>query len=209
MKHLIVILIALMAFSCGSISTTEAPIASGSTPVVVAGPFPEYSSAWGLKRSIYDKAVRYYSANEGSIRNKRYFVIADFSQHSSKRRLYLFDLEAGKLTMHNTSHGAGSDRDGDGYATDFSNVSGSHKSSLGFYKTAETYNGGNGYSLRLDGLESSNSKARSRAIVIHPASYVKDGSRAGRSWGCPALDPSVSRSIIDKIKGGAILLIDR
>ena len=63
--------------------------------------------------------------------------------------------------------------------------------------------------MRLDGLSSTNSNARKRAIVVHPATYVSDSaSRAGRSWGCPALDPKVSKSVIDRIKGGSLMLID-
>jgi len=73
------------------------------------------------------------------------------------------------------------------------------------FKTAETYVGNNGYSLRLDGLSTSNSNARSRAIVIHGASYVTPGEKIGRSYGCPALEMNVHQDVIDRIKGGALL----
>ena len=59
------------------------------------------------------------------------------------------------------------------YATSFSNEYGSYKSSLGFYLTASTYQGKNGYSLILDGLEKGiNDRARERAIVVHGAAYA-------------------------------------
>ena len=48
------------------------------------------------------------------------------------------------------AHGKGS---GDNMATRFSNREGSFESSLGLFTAGETYNGENGYSLRMDGLE--------------------------------------------------------
>src|SRR5690606_7009517 len=88
-----------------------------------------------------------------------------------------------------------------------SNVDGSHQTSLGLFRTAETYVGGNGYSLRMDGLEPGvNDNARDRLIVIHGAPYVNPEQaqrqgRLGRSYGCPALRPQVARQVIDTIKG--------
>jgi len=170
--------------------------------------FPYFQTSWGLKRAIFEKAVAYYEKNRLTVSNPRYAVVVDFSQHSSKKRFYLFDLATGKVERHNVSAGKNSDPDGDGWATRFSNISGSKMSSLGVYRTYVTYNGGNGYSMRLKGMESTNSKALSRAIVVHPANYVSNSaSRAGRSWGCPALDPKVSRSVIDRIKNGSIFVI--
>jgi len=102
---------------------------------------------------------------------------------------------------------------GDNYANSFSNQSGSSESSLGFFITAETYFGKNGYSLSLDGIETGiNDNARKRSIVIHGADYVsiefinKYG-RLGRSWGCPALPVGLSKEIIDCIANGSCLFI--
>lgn len=108
------------------------------------------------------------------------------------------------------SHGKNS---GNNYATSFSNEEGSHKSSLGFYLTASTYQGRNGYSLILDGLEKGiNDRARQRAIVMHGAAYanpsvIRGGGRLGRSFGCPAVPEKLSRPIIDAIKGGSVMYI--
>lgn len=169
--------------------------------------FPAYDASWGLKRSVYDKAVAFYARNRASLENPRYATLVDFSKHSSKRRLFLFDLSNGRVETHNVSHGKNSDPDNNGTATKFSNSPGSQMSSLGAYKTLRTYNGGHGYSLRLDGLETTNDNALSRAIVVHPANYVSDSGRAGRSWGCPALDPRISKGVIDKIRNGSLLVI--
>jgi hypothetical protein len=91
-------------------------------------------------------------------------------------------------------------------ASEFSNIPHSNQSSLGFYVTAETYVGSKGYSLRLDGKEESfNDRIRSRAVVMHAADYateswIKRYGRLGRSQGCPALPPKISKEVIDLIK---------
>ena len=109
------------------------------------------------------------------------------------------------------AHGSGSDPNDEGVPTVFSNVNNSHQSSLGFYLTAETYLGKWGLSLRLDGLsETNNHNARPRAIVMHGASYVKDGrSKQGRSWGCPAIPMAERDAVIAKLKSGSLMYADR
>ena len=107
----------------------------------------------------------------------------------------------------------GGKNSGGNYATSFSNVSGSYKSSLGFYVTENTYQGKNGYSLILNGLEKGiNDKAKERAIVVHGAAYANpsvaaSGGRLGRSFGCPALPQSLTKPIINTIKNGTLLFI--
>lgn len=139
---------------------------------------------------------------------KRLAVI-DFSLPSSEKRLWIFDLQSKKLVLHDfVAHG---NRSGDNFATSFSNTNGSHQSSIGLFRTAESYQGKHGYSLRMDGLEPGfNDRARERAIVIHPANYVnpdwiKTQGRIGRSQGCPAVRPEIARTVIDKLKGGQFM----
>ena len=138
-------------------------------------------------------------------------VLIDYTKPSTQERLYVIDMRYGKVLYKSlVAHGRGS---GDNYATSFSNTPDSHKSSLGFYLTLNTYEGRNGYSLRLNGLEPGiNDKAYERAIVIHGADYcdrsfIKSAGRLGRSFGCPALPRDVSDAIIDTIKDGAVLFI--
>jgi len=138
-------------------------------------------------------------------------TIIDFTKPSSEKRCLVVDLQEHEVLFHTyVAHGSGS---GENYAKIFSNKGGSHCSSLGFYKTAETYQGKHGYSLRLDGLEQGiNHNARNRAIVIHGAKYVnpdfiKKQGRLGRSWGCPAFAPDVAPKIIDAIRNGSCLYI--
>lgn len=170
--------------------------------------FPTFSSANGIAKSLWEKAQKYYDQHWKTFENNRYVVIVNLGLSAAKKRFWLVDLKTGKVVGYHTSHGSGSDPNGDGIATSFSNVPGSKKSSLGAYETIGTYNGKHGRSLRLQGLDSTNNNAFSRAIVVHAANYVSEKQNwAGRSQGCPALDPLYAQAIIDKIKGGALLMI--
>jgi hypothetical protein len=138
-------------------------------------------------------------------------TLIDYTRPSIEKRLYVLDLKS-KRILHNSlvAHGMNS---GANIATKFSNKSGSLQSSLGFYTTGNTYHGKHGYSLKLTGVESGiNDNAFKRAIVIHGANYateqfIKKNGRLGRSWGCPALPPHLSKSVIDTIKDGSFLFI--
>ena len=172
--------------------------------------FPAFDASWGLKRAVYDKAAAYFEKNKASIPNPRYFTLVDFNLRATQKRLFLFDLSTGAVERHNVAAGRNSDPDDDGYATLFSNQKGSKESSLGFYQTLQTYIGGHGLSLKLSGLDPTNSNAEARAIVMHPASYVNDATAStGSSWGCTAIDPNVSKSVIDRLKNGSMILVDR
>lgn len=148
--------------------------------------------------------------NRIATKQKSILTLIDFTKPSTEERLYVFDLEAKKLLYSSVvAHGKNS---GEKYATSFSNEVGSYKSSLGFYLTGHTYQGRNGYSLLLDGLEAGiNDRARERAIVVHGAAYANPSvcrsGRLGRSFGCPALPQALTRPIINTIKGGSVLFI--
>lgn len=144
-------------------------------------------------------------------RKRDVLTLIDFSRPSTEKRLFVFDMKQRRLLFSSVvSHGKNS---GDKYATSFSNEYGSYKSSLGFYLTETTYQGRNGYSLILNGLEKGiNDRARERAIVVHGAAYADPsvasrGGRLGRSFGCPAVPQKLSRPIIDAIKGGSVMYI--
>ena len=131
-------------------------------------------------------------------------AVIDYSRPSTEQRLWVFDLTEGRLLHREyVAHGSGS---GENFANHFSNIEGSYQTSLGLYRTAETYTGKNGYSLRMDGLDRGfNDNARPRAIVMHGAWYanpdlIRTQGRLGRSQGCPALREQVARVVIDEIK---------
>jgi hypothetical protein len=162
-----------------------------------------------LDFQIFENAIK--SLDEMEYGNEDIVSIIDFSKPSIEKRLFILDLKNQKLLHHTyVAHGKNT---GANVATSFSNRKGSNQSSLGLYRTGESYQGKHGYSLRLDGLEKGfNDNARSRAVVIHSAWYVSEDfinkhGRLGRSFGCPALPVDVSKEIIDLIKGGSCLYI--
>jgi hypothetical protein len=133
-------------------------------------------------------------------------AVIDYSLPSTEPRLWVFDLASGRLLFHElVAHGRNS---GDNLTTHFSNAVNSRASSLGLFRTGDTYDGSNGYSLRLDGLEPGvNDRAMERAIVLHGAPYVnadiaRQLGRLGRSWGCPAVRSGIARRLIDTLKDG-------
>lgn len=145
----------------------------------------------------------------GDVSNPATLTVIDFSKPSTRKRMWVYDLRSQALVFDEVvSHGRGSGRT---MATRFSNDPGSSESSLGLFRTGETYVGKHGYSLRLDGLEPGiNDRARERAIVMHPAEYVNPASAEaqgylGRSLGCPAVRPEIARRLIDTVKGGGLL----
>ena len=159
--------------------------------------------------TVFERAIA--GDNRMGSFDKNILTVIDFTKPSTEKRLFVIDLKLKKvLFISYVAHGRNS---GEKYATSFSNREGSFKSSLGFYKTENTYYGKNGYSLVLDGLERGiNDKAKERAIVIHGATYadpstIRSCGRLGRSLGCPALPLAVSKKIIDTIKGGTLLYI--
>lgn len=164
------------------------------------------STAFQLAYKGYHKLLQ-----EGFINNEGILTIADFSKSSSEKRLYVIDMINEKLLFNTlVAHGRNS---GLRYASSFSNKPESNKSSLGFYLTLDTYYGGNGYSLKLRGLEKGiNDKAYDRAIVLHGSDYVNNAFAnsngfLGRSFGCPAVPRKLAAGIINTIKNGSVLFI--
>jgi len=136
-------------------------------------------------------------------------AIIDYSRLSTRPRLWVFDLVRNRLLfVEHVAHGRGT---GENRSEWFSNREGSHQSSLGLFLTNETYTGENGYSLRMDGLDTGfNDAARDRLLVMHGADYVNPmqglrQGRLGRSLGCPAVRRVVAQPIIDALKGGQML----
>ena len=138
-------------------------------------------------------------------------TICDFSMSSNTKRLWVIDTNEKKVLFNSlVAHGKNT---GEEFATNFSNTESSLQSSLGFYITDATYQGDNGYSLKLLGMDKGfNDAAYRRAIVMHGADYVSDEfasmhKRIGRSWGCPAVPKALTQPIINTIKGRNCLFI--
>jgi len=167
------------------------------------------ATAWP-RQEVLDLAMRAYrcgrdaGAFEGPL-----LTVIDYSLPSTAPRLWVIDTVRWTVLFRElVAHGEGS---GENYAVEFSNEPGSRQTSLGVFKTERVYQGGQGYSLRLVGLEPGvNDLALERRIVMHGADYVSREAasalgRIGRSWGCPALARNVHRRVIDRIRGGSAL----
>jgi hypothetical protein len=151
----------------------------------------------------------YFNIQDSISQNEKFLAIADFSKSSTEKRFYLISMKDTTLVhVDYVSHGKYS---GELYANSFSNEKHSLKTSLGFYKVAESYSGCHGLSIRLDGLDQGyNDNARTRAIVMHAAAYaepivISKLGRLGKSFGCPALPSNGFSLIADRIKESTIL----
>ena len=138
------------------------------------------------------------------LNNKELFSIIDFTKDCNSKRFYTIDLEKMKIVYYTyVAHGK---KSGERMATSFSDAVESNKSSIGFYITGNTYNGGNGYSLILNGDEKGyNSNLAKRSVVVHAADYANEdyiarNGRMGRSLGCPALPENIYKQVIETIK---------
>ena len=147
----------------------------------------------------------------GDIWRKDIVAIADFGLHSAQRRFHFIDLENERVESYHVSHGTGSDSEHDGWLKRYSNIEGSEASCRGAFMTRSWYVGRYGTSIRLDGLDLTNSNALPRAIVMHQANYatpehVERFGRLGRSNGCFAMGPTqFDRALID-LSGGRLLV---
>lgn len=167
----------------------------------------------GLTKTAFTLAYRGYRnlVNQGIVPQDNIITVADFSQSSRKKRLYIIDVENKDVIMQTyVAHGKNSGKE---YAKSFSNKMSSLKSSLGFYITKGTYFGEHGLSLRIEGVDRGfNDNAFRRAVVVHGADYlgesfVRKNPFSGRSWGCPAVPAKQSKEIINTIKGGTVMFI--
>lgn len=166
-----------------------------------------------LPLDAFCKAMRFLRTHRFELNNTRFMTIIDYTEPSTSKRLFLINMESGKVRRLLVSHGKNS---GGLYATRFSNRPGSYESPRGFFITGSEYYGSHGPSLVLYGLQKGiNDNSVSRGIVMHGAYYVgweaiainraRGRIRLGRSLGCPAIPMRAAQSVIDKIKDGSLL----
>ena len=138
--------------------------------------------------------------------------IADYALPSHVPRFHLIDMRSGHVMQSFlVAHGRGSDPRHSGRVQRFSNDVGSYASSDGAYRTGERYVGKHGRSIRLDGLDASNSNAEVRAIVIHSAWYVSPAmlqtrGKLGRSEGCFVFSDDDHELILERLGPDRLLL---
>lgn len=205
MKRLLVLIVVAFAFAAPAVRAAGGCAAAPSESLVSA----LLPQAPGLRSNVLKLALSATTcaSQRGLVKRHDVMAVIDYSLPSSQPRLFVFDMIRQKLLFRElVAHGKSS---GGNTANFFSNSPGSLATSLGLFVTADTYFGGNGYSLRLKGLEEGiNDMAWNRAIVLHGASYVSRAAiavlgRLGRSWGCPAVRKEVAQKVIDTLRGGS------
>jgi hypothetical protein len=164
----------------------------------------------GLLRRALDALERHHD----SISYRDFIGIADFSLPSRAPRFHLVNLADGSVRSHLVAHGRGSDPSHTGWLQRFSNEPRSNATSAGAYRTGSLYVGAHGHSMRLEGLDPTNSNALARAIVVHGAWYVNEhvigySGMLGRSEGCFAVADSSLPEIMARLGPGRLIYADK
>ena len=167
-----------------------------------------------VPRGLLEDVIEYFDLNLALIQNQGFAVVVDFTKFSGDKRFFIVDMKSGEVEPHMVAHGSGSDPNNTTFATLFSNTSGSLMSSLGFYLTADIYNGTHMHSMHINGLSPdgspnnmANTNVLSRAVVVHEATYVSDTNttRQGLSNGCFALDTNLELNIVQRLANGSLM----
>jgi len=199
-----VIGIAVLISSCGIFvnkrSESSVPVRTEPTRAVYTSPF-----------AYRARAVRNYALGKGF--STTYCFLVDMSIHSGRNRFFVYDLETNRVIMaglvsHGSCNGVFLEQ------AKFSNAPGANCTSEGKYKIGEKYRGQYGKSYKLYGLESTNSNAYKRAIVLHAYSCIPDEEIYPRvtcnSSGCAGVSPAFFAklsSIIDQSNKPIVLWI--
>ncbi|HEY8253758.1 MAG TPA: murein L,D-transpeptidase catalytic domain family protein [Rhizomicrobium sp.] len=167
-----------------------------------------------LAPELLARARAALNQHSGQIANRDVIAIADFSQPSRQPRFHLVDVASGRVGSHLVAHGRGSDPGHTGWLEHFSNDQGSNATCAGAFRTDGFYVGAHGRSIRLSGLDTSNSNALGRGIVVHSAWYVSpDMARShgvlGRSEGCFALSPASLEEVMARLGPGHMIYADK
>lgn len=183
-------------------------------PAIVAPARPRVSVDGVIDPRLLARARAAFDRHRSQLSHTDTVAIADFSRPSHDHRFYLLDTASGRVSNHLVAHGRGSDPAHSGFVERFSNAFGSEASSQGGYRTGDFYHGKYGRSLRLSGLDWSNSNAEARAIVVHHAWYAEPDQIAahgklGRSEGCFALPYNSLQQVLARLGPGRFLYADK
>jgi hypothetical protein len=175
-------------------------------PVAVTAP-------GGINPVLFQKAKAALDSRPW-IRNRDFVGIVDFAMSSAEGRFHVVHLPSGQVDSFRVAHGSGSDPRHSGYLEQFSNRPGSEATSNGAYTTGEYYHGKYGLSMKVHGLDWSNSNAESRAIVIHNAWYAEPEmvdihGKLGRSQGCFAFSRADQFKVMSRLAGGRLIYADK
>jgi hypothetical protein len=216
---------AAVAFVAGTPSKTSPTAAASATGVLPSETKAALNAFASLVRPLshpqaLEDAFRSYfaykTAHPADVK-KPYLYFVDYGLPSTTERGYVFDMNSLKIVdgPFTVAHGRGSSTSQYGIPTRFSNASGSAATSLGLYVARQLYDfrghsGGKTYSsvgLRLQGVSKGfNDGALARGVVAHGAPYVTPA-KAGRSLGCPAIEPSRARELLPKLAEGGMVFL--
>ena len=187
------------------------------TPVAPPAPVPAapttFTAPGGINPALFSKAKAALDSRSW-IRHRDFIGIADFAESSADPRFHVVHLPSGHVESYRVAHGSGSDPSHSGFLDHFSNLPGSEATSKGAYTTAETYQGKYGLSMKVNGLDWSNSNAMSRAIVIHNAWYAEPEmidihGKLGRSQGCFAFSRKDQWNVMQRLGDGRMIYADK
>lgn len=178
-------------------------------PSIPGTPAPQ-----GINPGLVERARAALDRHSSRVKHRDAVGIVDFSQHSSVPRFHLVNMATGQVESFLTTHGRGSDRGHTGMLQKFSNTVNSLATSQGAYVTANQYRGKYGLSMKLQGLDFSNSNAWDRAIVMHPAWYaeadmVRQHGKLGRSEGCFAFGQRDHWLLMNRLGDGRLIYADK
>jgi hypothetical protein len=187
---------------------------AAATMLAAAPAFAAPRAAPPINPALIDRALAAMDAKRRFLADTDVIAIVDFARASSEERFYLLDTIGGRATRHHVAHGRGSDPAHSGYLSRFSNEPGSAASSAGAYVTGDLYQGKYGRSMRLKGLDRSNSNAQPRGIVVHSAPYAEPEmldqyGKLGRSEGCFALAELGLFLVLRQLGPGRLLYCDK
>ncbi|MDD5149362.1 MAG: murein L,D-transpeptidase catalytic domain family protein [Flavobacterium sp.] len=156
------------------------------------------------------KIIKQFIRNNPKYSNELAFFI-DMQIMSGKNRFFVYDLKKDSIIDQGlVAHGLGSETGNSGELK-FSNTNNSLCSSLGKYYVGKDYLGKFGKAYKLYGLDSTNSNAFARSIVLHKYSYVpyvEQDKTICHSFGCPMVNEIYYErieKIIDNSKRNIIL----
>jgi hypothetical protein len=143
--------------------------------------------------------------------NTTHCFLIDMKIESNKKRFFVYNVVKDSVELSGlVTHGSGTTQSDE---IIFSNKPNSLCTSLGRYKIGKSYNGKFGLAYKLYGLDSSNSNAFNRFVVLHshecvPAYEVNYA--ICQSWGCPTVAPAFLQQLqhyIDKSSKPILLSI--
>jgi len=177
-------------------------------------PVSSFAASSGVSPEMLKRALAALDKHRSVIPTRDTLAIADFSLPSRTPRFHLVDVVSGRVSSHLVAHGRGSDPAHTGWLHQFSNAPRSNATSAGAFRTDGLYVGGHGRSIRLTGLDATNSNAESRAIVVHAAWYVNPQMASthgslGRSQGCFAVSDESLPQVLAKIGSGCLIYADK